>query len=244
LGITWLTNDKVVIENTKGKIFRIDNNGAHRTMLTLDEHNNGHASGCGDGRHVVFESFRSVDNIWKMDADGSNLIRLTHGDGEFLPDCSPDGKWIVYVDTSKAFSLSRLSIEGGEAVQLGQATGPIRISPDGKRIAYFTLENDPSPRLFVLVIDADSGQKLSSADPPPDASYYSWAPDGRALDFVVTRNAVSNLLRQPLTGGPARQITNFKSGRIFSSAWSPDGTQLALARGQTGADVVLIARSK
>ena len=36
-------------------------------------------------------------NIYVMDADGSNLHRLSRtGAGENCPDWSPDGKWIVF----------------------------------------------------------------------------------------------------------------------------------------------------
>lgn len=242
----WLSNDAIVMENTRGDLLRVDRNGGNRVLLTGDEHNNSHPSGCGDGRYIVFESFRSGDNIWKMDADGSNASRLTNGKGESFPDCSPDGKWVVYLDTSKDFRLWRVSLEGGNPVLLTQtlALPLFRVSPDGNRIAYIATNLQPVPHYVAIVAGADSGQQLSSVDAPPDAVSFSWAPDGRALDFAVTRGDVSNLYRQPLTREPAKQMTNFKSGLIFNFAWSPDGKQLALARGQTGADVVLIAQSK
>jgi Tol biopolymer transport system component len=182
-----------------------------------------------------------------MEADGSNPTRVTSGKGESFPECSPDGKWIAYLDTSKDQELWRVSLEGGQPVQFSQALldPRFRVSPDGKLIAYLSAELHP--HWIAVAIDADSGQRVSSTDAPSDVGDvgdFSWAPDGHALDFVITRDAVSNLLRQRLNGGPAKQITNFKSGRIFSAAWSPEGTQLALARGQSAADVVLITSSK
>jgi Tol biopolymer transport system component len=45
---------------------------------------------------------------------------------------------------------------------------------------------------------------------------------------VLTRNGVSNIWQQKLTGGPPKQITNFESGQIFDFDWSRDGRQLAL----------------
>jgi Tol biopolymer transport system component len=243
VSVTWLSNDEIVIQNTRGEILRLDRNGQDRLLLTRDEHNNSHPSSCGDTRHIVFESLRSEDNVWKMEADGSNPTRVTSGKGESFPECSPQGKWIAYLDTSKDLELWRVSLEGGQLAPLNQALlYPLfRISPDGKLIAYLSAELHP--HWVAIVIDADSGHRVSSAD-APSVGDFSWAPDGHALDFVITRDAVSNLLRQPLNGGPAKQITNFKSGRIFSAAWSPDGTQLALARGQSAADVVLITSSK
>jgi eukaryotic-like serine/threonine-protein kinase len=242
---TWLSNDQIVIQNTRGELLRLDRDGHDRVLLTGDEHNNSHPSSCGDTRHIVFESLRSGDSVWKMEADGSNPTRVTSGKGESYPECSPDGKWIAYLDTSKDQELWRISLEGGQPVQLSQALlNPLfRISPDGKLIAYLSAELHPY--WVAIVIDADSGQRVSSTDAPSDlGDFFLWAPDGHAVDFVITRDAVSNLLRQPLNGGPAKQITNFKSGRIFSAAWSPDGNQLALARGQSAADVVLINSSK
>jgi Tol biopolymer transport system component len=242
---TWLSNDQIVIQNTRGELMRLDRDGHDRVLLTGDEHNNSHPSSCGDTRHIVFESLRSGDSVWKMEADGSNPTRVTSGKGESYPECSPDGKWIAYLDTSKDQELWRISPEGGQPVQLSQALlNPLfRISPDGKLIAYLSAELHP--HWVAIVIDADSGRRVSSTDAPSDlGDFFLWAPDGHALDFVITRDAVSNLLRQPLTGGPAKQITNFKSGRIFSAAWSPDGNELALARGQSAADVVLINSSK
>jgi Tol biopolymer transport system component len=243
VSVTWLSNDQIVIQNTRGEILRLNRNGQDRLLLTGDEHNNSHPSSCGDTRHIVFESLRSGDNVWKMEADGSSPARVTSGMGESYPECSSDGKWIAYIDTSKDSELWRISLEGGQPVQLSQALlNPLfRISPDGKRIAYLSAELHP--HWIAIAIDADSGHQVSSTD-APSVGDFSWAPDGHALDFVVTRDAVSDLLRQPLTGGPAKQITNFKSGRIFSAAWSPDGAQLALARGESGADVVLITSSK
>jgi hypothetical protein len=51
---------------------------------------------------------------------------------------------------------------------------------------------------------------------------------------------VDNLWQQPLDGSSGRQITNFNSERIYDFHWSFDGKQLALVRGHTDSDVVLI----
>ena len=51
---------------------------------------------------------------------------------------------------------------------------------------------------------------------------------------------MTNLWSQPLDGGPATQLTNFKSEIFFSFEWSRDGKLLVLGRGATCSDVVLI----
>jgi hypothetical protein len=46
---------------------------------------------------------------------------------------------------------------------------------------------------------------------------------------------------QPLTGGDPHQVTKFASGRIFSFAWSRDGKQLLVSKGNESSDVILIS---
>ena len=45
---------------------------------------------------------------------------------------------------------------------------------------------------------------------------------------------------QPLDGSKGRQITDFTAEHIYDFHWSFDGKQLALVRGHTDSDVVLI----
>ena len=68
-----------------------------------------------------------------------------------------------------------------------------------------------------------------------------WAPAGDAIEYALTRNGVSNIWQQKLTGGPPKQITNFESGLIFNFDWSHDGRQLAMTRGSESSDVILIS---
>jgi Tol biopolymer transport system component len=74
-------------------------------------------------------------------------------------------------------------------------------------------------------------------------SYLRWAPDGRALIYVLTRHGISNIWRQPLDGGPATQLTDFSSGVISDFNWSPNGDAW-FARGPVSRDVVLIRTAK
>ena len=47
-------------------------------------------------------------------------------------------------------------------------------------------------------------------------------------------------MRMPLDGGKPRQLTNWQSDLIFWFAWSPDGKQLACARGSNVRDLILM----
>ena len=53
------------------------------------------------------------------------------------------------------------------------------------------------------------------------------------------RGGSGNIWSQPLDGSPARPLSNFSTGQLFSLAWSRDG-RLAYSRGLQTSDVVLI----
>ena len=76
---------------------------------------------------------------------------------------------------------------------------------------------------------------------PAAMTAFGWSPDGKALQYVLTRDGVGNLWEQPLTGGPPRQLTHFKTDLILDYAWSFDRKQLAMSRGNFNSNVVLIS---
>jgi len=68
-----------------------------------------------------------------------------------------------------------------------------------------------------------------------------WSPDQKSVQYLLTRHGATNVWGQPLTGGPPRPVTDFTSGHIFDFAWSRDGKQLLLAKGEETSDVLLIS---
>lgn len=92
----------------------------------------------------------------------------------------------------------------------------------------------------VQIVSAESGAVIKTLPLLGDGALLNWAPDGKAIDYVETRDGASNLMRVPLDGGKPRQLTNWQSELIFWFAWSPDGKQLACVRGTSARDVILM----
>jgi Tol biopolymer transport system component len=93
----------------------------------------------------------------------------------------------------------------------------------------------------VQIVSAHNGESIKTLPVLGDGSRLSWSPDGKSLDYVKTRNGVSNLMRMPLDGGQPRQLTNWQSDDlIFWFAWSPDGKRLICVRGSNVRDLILI----
>jgi eukaryotic-like serine/threonine-protein kinase len=238
---TWLPNGTIVYANGIGDLFSLRPDGGSSTLLTASQHRNYDPSACGDGRYIFYQGFyEEKANIWRMDADGANPTQLTHADAAFNPVCSPDGKWLTYSELQVVY---KLATEGGTPTRLVDDNfgGNCEISPDGKLIAYIKKGATDSSPNFLAIIPSEGGAPAYTFPLPAGAGRRRWAQDGRGIDYNLTRGGVSNLWRQPLAGGPAKQITDFKSGRIFGFSWSRDGKQLALARGSTSSDIILIS---
>ena len=107
------------------------------------------------------------------------------------------------------------------------------------RIEY--QEPGPVPTPKFAVIPAEGGSPIHVFARPSGAATFHWSPDQKGLQYTLTRKGATNIWEQPLAGGPPRQVTNFTSGRIFDFAWSRDGKQLFLAKGDVTSDVVLIS---
>jgi serine/threonine protein kinase/Tol biopolymer transport system component len=255
---SWTSDGRILFASGDGNLSILNSDGNVRTLLTPNDHAIWDPSVCGDGRHIVYAAYgEQKPGIWRVDADGSNSIRIADETVAMSPQCSPDGKWVIYL-RGAALTPMRVAITGEkppEAIAQSPATWAgdvLAFSPDGKRIAYLAapegpIENPSSPSAsrpnHLNVIAFDGGSLLHQLDWPPESGEPRWAPSGEAIDYVLTRNGVSNIWRQNLAGGAPKQITTFDSEQIFDFDWSRDGRQLALTRGSESSDVILISNS-
>jgi serine/threonine protein kinase/Tol biopolymer transport system component len=245
-GFSWLTSRAIVYADGNGDLFSVQEDGSNRTLLTPGEHNSYMPATCGDGRFIVFQAYRNEKlNVWRMDADGSNPAQLTDEALAVNPECSPDGKWVLY-SRGNAWTVWQVPIQGGPPTQVvpNPAGATPQVSPDGKLLAYRAMPATMTSPMVLTVVPFGGGSPVYRFDLPMGAAEIRWAPDGEALDYILTRGGTSNIWRQALAGGPPKQITNFKSNLIFDFAWSRDGKQLALERGATSSDVILISNSQ
>jgi eukaryotic-like serine/threonine-protein kinase len=212
--------------------------GGRPTLLAPQAHNLFAASSCGD-RYIVFDSLRDGKQLlWRMDADGSNGKQLADEAGFSV--CSPDGKWVFYVAKRKIY---RMSIEGGTPSQVMtvQTGAGFDVSPDGNLLAVLYQEGNPVPVLKIGVVPARGGDLRVVGLLPSGGQALRWSPNGKAIQYLLTRGGATNVWEQPLTGGDPHPVTKFASGLIFSFAWSRDGKQLLLSKGIDNSDVILIS---
>nr|MBA3356740.1 PD40 domain-containing protein [Pyrinomonadaceae bacterium] len=252
-GPSWTPDGRIVyvaIGDDRLNLWVANQDGTEQKQLTaFTNPANVRPSVSPDGRHIVFVSDRAGPrNIWRVDIDGSNPVRLTSGEIDTWPTCSPDGRWVVYASrASGKHSIWKVPIDGGDPVQLttnnSDMTAP-SVSLDGKLVAYTNRDARAGSPVRVVVVPFDGGDPFKTFNLPPTANFdvpVRWTPDGRSLAYVDTRDDVSNVCSQLLEGGVPKWITDFKSDQIFTFDWSRDGKQLALWRGTVTRNVVLIS---
>ena len=244
---TW-TRDNQIIADQNNSLHAIDPaTGAKMSFGSQDGRFGGNPTECADGRFVVFDLVFQVDagdqNIWRTDSSGGNLKQVTSGKHDSHAECSPDNQWVYYVSYGEEAKLARVPIDGGTSQTISDLpiNGLFDLSPDGKLVAFATLEHTGEHKEKLAVVSADSGQNPKIVDfERPRAGILRFSLDGKAVVYPTHENGIDNLWLQPLDGSKGRYVTDFKSERIYDFHWSFDGKQLALVRGHNDSDVVLI----
>lgn len=243
--------DKILYETREGRVFTADTDGGNAKPVKMAAGQGVRdVSACGDGKHIVYmEMTGESEDIWRVDADGSNAARLTSEKSASMPTCAPDGQWVLYWNDEER-SLYRVSIEGGSPAKMSllNATSPyVRFSPDGKFVIYNTEKQEQAKwENKVVIAPANGGAPVTTFPMVPGMgmSPPQWAAEGKTLYVNLMRQGAANIWKMESPGGPLTQVTNFPSGLIASFAWSQDGKTLYVARGTKSTDVVLLKATK
>ena len=150
---------------------------------------------------------------------------------------------MYYVAKGDQGKLTRVSTDGGapQAISaLDISDSLFDVSPDGKLAAFGTLEHSGEHREKLAVVATDSGQTKLLDFERLRFGLLRFSHNGKAVVYPTRENGVDNLWLQPLDGSKGQAITDFKAERIRDFHWSFDGKQLAMVRGHTDSDIVLI----
>jgi Tol biopolymer transport system component len=141
------------------------------------------------GAFIVYSSSSTPDgksHIWSVPATGgiSEQLTLTHQDSG--PDCSPDGKSIVYSsDAGEGSNLCVIAVEGGTPRQLTNAPRSdfaAQWSPDGSKVAFVS-NRDGNNEIYV--IPAMGGSETRLTNTTGDEFAPRWFPDGKSLVYAL-----------------------------------------------------------
>ena len=242
--VSWSGDNKLLAEQD-ATIKAMGLDGAGNSLPTEKDTSAQNPHGCGDSLVVFTRAIAKMGtrNLWVSSVDGTGLRQLTTGNFEDRAACSPDGKWVFYVDATH-FAYMKVPLSGGKPEPWLNASAESRasfdVTRDGKMAVLGSYDfKVRKPTIFLFSLE--TGQMIKNFEyDSRHEGVLRFSPDGKGFVYPIRDKGVDNLYLQPLDGGPGRQLTNFTSLKIYSYQWSPDGKQLALVRGDSPSDLVLI----
>ena len=255
LGLVQRRDGKLIFTRSEGKeadLWIADGEGKNASALLAEP---GYSVGpvtTPDGRYVVFNLQKDKSSsIWRTDADGKNAVRLTDQDAahaDMNPQVTPDGRFVIFQRKSgedERFSLMKVPVSGGKAEPFYSSdTFSVfqpRVAPDGKHLAFTVYDvRSFQKKLMVATLEGDRFGRIVRELEYNLINQFTWSPDGKTLTVLTSRGSSPNIWRQPIDGSAATPITDFSAGRILNFAWTADGKDLLIARGNTNNDLILI----
>jgi len=251
-GVDWTADGRIVTNHDLDFVVRNADGSKKETIFAGTDPNGGPAV-CG--HYLVISQVdvaKGRNNLFRIDLTGGASQQLTFGHDNSMPACSPDGRWVAFASTDQGKQqIFRIPIEGGTLQKLSDLQGLLpAYSLDGKFISFRNNEGTTPENYqhWIVIIPAEGGAALHRfiLDPRVIGGFgnrQQFTPDGKGIASVVEEGGAGNVWVQPLDGGSPKQLTFFTSDRIDDFAFSHDGKQLALLRGRTNRDVVLIRDS-
>ena len=179
-----------------------------------------------DGSKLLFTSDAGGgDNIWIMDADGSNARQITNESFRLLnnPAWMPDGQYFIarkHFTSERSLGAGEMwlyHISGGEGLQLTerkndqQDVNEPSVSPDGRYVyfsedmypgGYFQYNKDPNSQIYVIRrYDREKGELSNIIAGPGGACRPQISNDGKKLAFVRRIRTKSVLFVNDLATG-------------------------------------------
>ena len=180
----------------------------------------------GSHRFIVFVSFRdgSTSEVYRMDPDGANQIRLTHNDfDDEAPHVSPDGEFILTESgrIREKRQIHVMNVDGSDhrpLTDIDAYCGYPTWSPDG---ATITFDSDLEGGLAIFAVDAD-GKNLRRLGTRGSASFANWAPDGRKILFTGSIDKANRAILHTMEpdGSNWQAVTGSAADEI-APGWNP-----------------------
>jgi imidazolonepropionase-like amidohydrolase/Tol biopolymer transport system component len=251
---TWMDVDvspdgRTVVFGLLGDIYTVPITGGRATRIAEGLAFEVQPRFSPDGRRIAFTSDRGGgDNIWIMNADGSDKRQLTKETFNLLngPAWSPDGRFIAarkHFTTQRSLGTGEIwvyHVAGGGGVALVERPSPQHqkelgepvFTPDGEGI-YFSRDVTPGPifqyaqnanaEVFAIErYDVKTGERTKVAGGPGGAVRPTPSPDGKWLAYVHREREKSKLFVKDLRSGETRKVYD-EMDQDMQETWAVQG---------------------
>jgi Tol biopolymer transport system component len=164
--------NRLVYTSVGWDLFGIDINGGFTRRLMSDDFLDATPSWSGDGKWIYFTSDRTGERqIWKMPAEGGELVQLTRGGGG-SPRESYDGRFIYYMKPLGKFErmagnphhIWSVPVDGGEEQPVFDlmkifAGGNITLWRDS--FVFLDRDDDTGDRIFQFDIPTENLEEIA-----------------------------------------------------------------------------------
>lgn len=203
-----------------------------------------------DGRWLAFASTRTGNgDIYVLNISSGQLNRLTYADApDEISAWSGDGKFIYFSseshDVAKMRDVYRVSVEGGTPMPVSANRYVSEFfaapSPDGKTIALTAHgmallqwwrkghSHLDESEIWLMHPDKNDGYEPIT-EKGAKHLWPMWSKDGKSLFYVSDKTGTENLYAKTF-GAAAKQLTQFKTGRLIWPTISADGTAIVFER--------------
>lgn len=227
----------------RSTLVRLTNNTAmdHRPMFSRD------------GSRIAFSSNRDgKDEIYVMDADGSNVKRLTNNLADDVNAAwSSDGRRILFESERDGNrEIYVMDADGGNQIRLmrnNAVDSTPAWSPDGNMIAFASNRDTGPPynpyNMDIYVMNADGSNVRRIVDDPEYDVGPQWSPDGRKILFMTGRNGDFDVYEMNSDGTGQRNLTPDYDKSDGYPVWSINGQSIAFSRRIDGKEQIFVMDS-
>ena len=213
----------VSFENKKAVVIVQNLVNSQRTVVANYKGTNSAPAWSPDGSKLAVALTRggALAQVYVLDADGSNLRRLTNTSGiDTEPKFSADGQTVYFTsDRSGGPQIYRMPVGGGDAQRVtfaGDYNISPRLSSDGKTLAYISRRGG---RFQLYAIDLATNQEQRLTDGSNDESP-SFSPNGKYLMYAPDGGKRGSLAVVSIDGR-VKYSLSIKAGEIREPTWGP-----------------------
>jgi len=255
LALQAQVNGKIVFERG-GCFWTMDADGSNQTQIGNQfaadycPGNNRHPVWSPDGTQIAFTSdFHTAlpSNIYVMNADGTNVVRLTDSLNDFDPAWSPDGTQIAFRSNRDGIvsSIYAMNVDGSNLHRI-TSSAPASDekptwSPDGTVLAFHT--NEMGVGIHIALIGADGGGRLDFRPDYVLGFDPAWSPDGTLIAYEGFDGTGPQQIYVMNPDSTARTRLTSNTFTDLNPAWSPDSTMIAFERNISGHTHILVMQA-